>query len=119
MRSGWTAIVGERCIHCHRPIQVTCRILVSRRRSFLNCPGAGRAHVTDTFVADGRDGDLFLCLYRSVITGELRSDLDRDVLVDVVYGPIFHRMLMEHAPLNDAFIEQVLRIALNGALVQE
>jgi predicted nucleotidyltransferase len=70
-------------------------------------------------VADGRDGDLFLCLYRSVITGELRSDLDLDVLVDVVYGPIFHRMLMEHAPLNDAFIEQVLRIALNGALVQE
>jgi hypothetical protein len=39
--------------------------------------------------------------------------------VDVIYGPIFHRMLMEHAPLNDAFIEQVLRIALNGALVQE
>ena len=82
------------------------------------CAASAR-HVADTFVADGRDGDLFFCLYRSVITGELQPDLDLDVLVDVIYGPIFHRMLMEHAPLNDAFIEQVLRIALNGALVQE
>jgi hypothetical protein len=46
MRRRWTAIVGERCRHCHRPIPVTCRILAARRRAFLNCPGAGRAHVT-------------------------------------------------------------------------
>ena len=41
-----TAIVGERCMHCRRPIPVTCRILASRPRSFLNRPGAGPAHVT-------------------------------------------------------------------------
>ena len=35
--------------------------------------------------------------------GELREDLDPDVAVDVLYGPIYYRMLVGHARLDEAF----------------
>src|ERR687897_3366067 len=35
--------------------------------------------------------------------GELRDDLDPEVAVDVLYGPIYYRMLVGHAPLDEDF----------------
>jgi AcrR family transcriptional regulator len=35
--------------------------------------------------------------------GELREDLDLEVAVDVLYGPIYYRMLVGHAPLEEDF----------------
>ena len=37
--------------------------------------------------------------------GELREDLDLEVAVDVLYGPIYYRMLVGHAPLDDDFAD--------------
>jgi AcrR family transcriptional regulator len=37
--------------------------------------------------------------------GELREDLDPEVAVDVLYGPIYYRMLVGHAPLDDDFAD--------------
>jgi AcrR family transcriptional regulator len=37
--------------------------------------------------------------------GELRVDLDPEVAVDVLYGPIYYRMLVGHAPLDDDFAD--------------
>ena len=37
--------------------------------------------------------------------GELREDLDPEVTVDVLYGPIYYRMLVGHAPLDDDFAD--------------
>lgn len=37
--------------------------------------------------------------------GELRRDLDLEVAVDVLYGPIYYRMLVGHAPLDDDFAD--------------
>ena len=37
--------------------------------------------------------------------GELRDDLDLEVAVDVLYGPIYYRMLVGHAPLDDDFAD--------------
>ena len=37
--------------------------------------------------------------------GELREDLDQEVAVDVLYGPIYYRMLVGHAPLDDDFAD--------------
>ena len=34
---------------------------------------------------------------------ELREDLDPEVAVDVLYGPIYYRMLVGHAPLDEDF----------------
>ncbi len=35
--------------------------------------------------------------------GELRDDIDLEVAVDVLYGPIYYRMLVGHAPLGGDF----------------
>ena len=37
--------------------------------------------------------------------GELREGLDPEVAVDVLYGPIYYRMLVGHAPLNEDFAD--------------
>jgi AcrR family transcriptional regulator len=37
--------------------------------------------------------------------GELREDLDPEVAVDVLYGPIYYRMLVGHAPLDNDFTD--------------
>jgi AcrR family transcriptional regulator len=37
--------------------------------------------------------------------GELREDLDLEVAVDVLYGPIYYRMLVGHAPLDEDFAD--------------
>jgi AcrR family transcriptional regulator len=37
--------------------------------------------------------------------GELREDLDPEVAVDVLYGPIYYRMLVGHAPLDNDFAD--------------
>ena len=37
--------------------------------------------------------------------GELREDLDPEVAVDVLYGPIYYRMLVGHAPLGEDFAD--------------
>ena len=37
--------------------------------------------------------------------GELRGDLDPEVAVDVLYGPIYYRLLVDHAPLDDNFAD--------------
>lgn len=37
--------------------------------------------------------------------GELREDLDPEVAVDVLYGPIYYRLLVGHAPLDDDFAD--------------
>jgi AcrR family transcriptional regulator len=37
--------------------------------------------------------------------GELREDIDQEVAVDVLYGPIYYRMLVGHAPLDEDFAD--------------
>ena len=37
--------------------------------------------------------------------GELREDLDLEVAVDVLYGPIYYRMLVGHAALDEDFAD--------------
>jgi AcrR family transcriptional regulator len=35
--------------------------------------------------------------------GELREDLDPEVAVDILYGPIYYRLLVAHAPVDEDF----------------
>lgn len=39
-------------------------------------------------------------LARGMECGELRPDIDLDVVVDALYGPIWYRILVPHAPLT-------------------
>jgi AcrR family transcriptional regulator len=53
---------------------------------------------------------------RAIDRGEAPADLDIEVVLDLVYGAIYHRLLQGHAPLTDRFAQQVVDIALDGIL---
>lgn len=54
-------------------------------------------------------------LRRAYASGELRSEIDIEVLADVLWGPIFLRLLISHAPIDKAFIDKLLDAVLQGA----
>ncbi|MBP7779506.1 MAG: TetR/AcrR family transcriptional regulator [Acidobacteria bacterium] len=53
-------------------------------------------------------------LVAAVATGELRHDLDVDVALDQLYGPIFFRLLVGHAPADEAFVNRLLAAVVGG-----
>lgn len=46
--------------------------------------------------------------------GTLRGDLDVDVTLDLIYAPIFYRLLVGHAPLDARFTDSVLQHVVHG-----
>ncbi|GAB4216040.1 MAG: TetR/AcrR family transcriptional regulator [Roseiflexaceae bacterium] len=53
-------------------------------------------------------------LERGVANGELRADLDLDVVMDALYGPIYFRLLAHHLPLDEVFVDRLADHVLNG-----
>jgi AcrR family transcriptional regulator len=53
---------------------------------------------------------------RAIERGEAHADLDVEVALDVIYGPIYHRLLHGHAPLTERFAVGVVDLALAGIL---
>ncbi|HWT97624.1 MAG TPA: TetR/AcrR family transcriptional regulator [Terriglobales bacterium] len=56
----------------------------------------------------GRRAALRTLLGKGQARGELAADRDLDLLLDLIYGPLWYRLLLRHAPLDDGFIEQLL-----------
>ncbi|WP_437678619.1 TetR/AcrR family transcriptional regulator [Sorangium sp. So ce131] len=56
-------------------------------------------------------------LARAIEQEEIRGDLDVEVALDLLYGPLFFRLLMGHAALDERFMDQVLDEALRGMKV--
>ena len=50
--------------------------------------------------------------------GELHPDADPELLIDPVFGAIFYRLLFRSAPLNERFVEELVRQVFRGARVQ-
>lgn len=48
-------------------------------------------------------------LERAQVRGELRTDVDSQDLVDIMLGATWYRVLMEHAPLDEAFARLIVR----------
>jgi AcrR family transcriptional regulator len=67
------------------------------------------------FVEPRRQAALQL-LDRAMQSGELPPHIDTDVLADALWGPIFHRLLVTHMPIDRNFIEKLLDIVLGGAM---
>lgn len=49
---------------------------------------------------------------RAVARGELDQHVDADLLLDLLYGPAYHRLLQGHRPLDEPFVRGVV-----GAIV--
>lgn len=51
---------------------------------------------------------------RAIERGEIPADTKIEVALDLLYGPLYHRLLHGHAPLNDRFTQDVIAMALSG-----
>ncbi len=56
---------------------------------------------------------------RGVARGELRPDLDTDAALDQLIGPMLYRLLLGHAPLDDASADALVDGAMRGLAVPE
>lgn len=53
-------------------------------------------------------------LARAIAQREIRRTIDVDIALDMIYGPIFYRLLMGHAALDAKFTDAVVDHALKG-----
>ncbi len=63
-------------------------------------------------LARRNEGRTFLT--NAMANGEIRKDLDLEVVLDLIYAPVFYRLLVGHAPLTAHFMDEVLNLALEG-----
>jgi AcrR family transcriptional regulator len=61
---------------------------------------------------EGRD-----LLKRAVAAGQIRAGVDLEVALDLIYGPIFYRLAIAHAPIDAGFIDALLREVFAGIAV--
>jgi len=59
-----------------------------------------------------RRAGLRAALERAVAAGTLRPSIDLELATDFAYGPLYARLLLGHAPLDDAFERDYPAIAL-------
>jgi hypothetical protein len=52
---------------------------------------------------------------RAIERGEIPADSDVDVIMDLLYGPAYHRLLQGHLAITPDFIERVARMVAQGA----
>jgi AcrR family transcriptional regulator len=57
-------------------------------------------------------------IVRAIARGDVSEDMDVDTAIDLVYGPIYHRLLHGHAPLTERFASSVVDLAVAGILHQ-
>jgi AcrR family transcriptional regulator len=75
-------------------------------------PDLARA-VRDGFLASRR-GALSEVLRHGVERGDLRPDLDLELALDVLGGPLFYRLLITGGPLDEQLAEGVTELILRG-----
>jgi AcrR family transcriptional regulator len=74
-------------------------------------------HYRERFV-EKRRGPGQAALRRAMARGEAPADLDVELALDLVYGPIYHRLLHGHAPLTPRFARDVVDFVV-AALEQQ
>jgi hypothetical protein len=55
-------------------------------------------------------------LRRAIERGEIPASTKIEIALDLLYGPVYHRLLHGHAPLNDRFIRDVIDTTLGGIM---
>lgn len=95
----------------------------------LNFLGSART-VAEIIVA-AADDERFGALYRETLlrerrqalldvlvagrrSGQVRADIDLDVVVDAVYGAVHHRLLLSRAPIDGHFVSALTKFIVAG-----
>jgi AcrR family transcriptional regulator len=51
---------------------------------------------------------------RAIERGEIPAGTKVEVVLDLLYGPVYHRLLHGHAPLSDRFVRDLIDTVLDG-----
>src|ERR1700733_12661252 len=62
-----------------------------------------------------RRREAYTTLRRGIARGELRTNVDLDLLLDSLYGPIYMRFLIRHDKLTPKFVDRLCDLVLGGA----
>jgi AcrR family transcriptional regulator len=62
-----------------------------------------------------RRREAYATLHRGIQRGELRKDIDPDLVLDSLYGPIYMRFLIQHDRLTPDFVDRLCALVLAGA----
>lgn len=54
-------------------------------------------------------------LRKGVARAELRDDVDIEVVIDMISGPMWYRLMAQHDKLDGAFARKLVRLVLGGA----
>jgi AcrR family transcriptional regulator len=55
-----------------------------------------------------------IMLERAIDRGEIPATVDQDVVLDLIFGAAYHRLLHGHRPLTDKFARQVVDLVVAG-----
>jgi hypothetical protein len=53
-------------------------------------------------------------LQRGIDRGELPADMDLNLTLDALYGPIYMRFLIRHDELDERFVDELCALVLSG-----
>jgi AcrR family transcriptional regulator len=70
---------------------------------------AFRNHFVLTRRTEGRT-----LLQQAISVGDVRKDINIEVVLEAIYGPLFFRLLLGHAPLDAAFVDKLLHELMHG-----
>jgi hypothetical protein len=105
-----------------RQMRQLVKILRSRRGRIVSAMlGAGQsdrnliAAFRERFLMPRRQ-EAYATLRRAIQRGQLRKDIDMDLLLDSLYGPIYMRFLIQHLRLTPKFVEGLCELTLGGSL---
>ncbi|WP_422014299.1 TetR/AcrR family transcriptional regulator [Reyranella sp.] len=62
---------------------------------------------SNEFIARNRDATRAL-LDRCIADGAIEAPDDMELTLDLIFGPLFYRLLMGHAPITRAFVDRLL-----------
>jgi AcrR family transcriptional regulator len=94
-----------------RPYGRVLAALITEARTDPEFAKEYRAH----FVELRRD-PARLIFRRAIDRGEIPATTDVDLALDLIYGPVYHRLLHDHAPLNDRFLRDLVDAVLRSLL---
>ena len=77
--------------------------LLTRAQSDPAFAAEYRARFVDPRRDEGRN-----VLARAIDRGEVPPDIDVEAVLDLLYGPIYHRMMQGHLPLTDGFARMIV-----------
>jgi hypothetical protein len=66
---------------------------------------------------DAAEAQMAVTIFQKAISqGELRSDIDMEATIDLLYAPMYYRLQMGTGSLSDAYIDEVFNQAMKGLL---